>query len=154
IWPLIGFGLLAHEFATSDIPVPGGTAAKAGAQAVKVTAKICKKTAPTKLYHYTQPENVADILEKGLLPGNRSGKIFTTTTGSYSPIEAQMYLALPPNRGLSSAVLEIDAAALRSLGVAPTAGPMRVLPEANAMGTGTELIFNDPIPSYLLRQVR
>ena len=112
------------------------------------------ETLPPKLYHYTGQGNAANILERGLQPGKISGKVFTTPTGTYTPIEAQMYLALPPNRGLPGALFEIDTATLRSMGINPSAGPMRVLPTPNAMGYGTEIIFDQAIPPTALRQIR
>jgi hypothetical protein len=112
------------------------------------------ETLPPKLYHYTGQGNAANILERGLQPGKISGKVFTTPTGTYTPIEAQMYLGLPPNRGLPGALFEIDTATLRSMGINPSAGPMRVLPTPNAMGYGTEIIFDQAIPPTALRQIR
>ncbi len=109
---------------------------------------------PATLYHYTGEGNVASILENGIQPGRFSGQVFTTPVGSYTPIEAQMYLGLPPNRGLSGALFEIDTATLRSIGINPSAGPMPVLPTPNAMGYGTEILFDQTIPSAALRQIR
>ncbi len=108
---------------------------------------------PPTLYHYTASNNAPAILKRGLLPG-RSGKIFVTPNGTYTPIEAQMFLALEPNRGLSQALFEIDTNALRSMGVNRSAGPMRVLPTSNAMGYGMEVIFDQSIPSAALRRIR
>ncbi len=106
------------------------------------------------LYHYTTLENAASISARGLLPSRFTGKVFTTTVGTYTPIEAQMYLALPPNEGLSAAVFQIDTASLRSLGIQPIGGPMRVLPTRNAMGNGTEIIFDRQIPPAAIRRIR
>ncbi len=119
----------------------------------KVKGGAPKSTLPAKLYHYTQGENAASILKGGLQPGLESGKVFTTPMGAYSFTEAQMYLALKPNVGLPGAVLEIDTATLESLGIRPSAGPMRVLPTPNGMGGGTEVIFTDPIPPAAIRRV-
>ena len=65
-----------------------------------------------------------------------------------------MYLGLSPNRGLPGALIEIDTSAFKSMGINPSGGPMRVLPTPNAMGTGTEIIFEQAIPPSVLRQVR
>jgi hypothetical protein len=51
-------------------------------------------------------------------------------------------------------LFEIDTGALRSMGINPSAGPMRVLPTPNAMGYGTEIIFDQAIPPAALRQIR
>ncbi len=163
----VGVVSLTADAAFNFIPgkAVASTAIKTGAKEVaEAVGKALARNAdeiveaaaksPAKLYHYTQPENVAGILENGLQPGRISGQVFTTPVGAYSPIEAQMYLGLPPNHGLSSAVLEIDAGALRSMGVTPSAGPMRVLPTPNAMGYGTEIIFDKQIPSSVIHQVR
>lgn len=108
---------------------------------------------PAKLYHYTSEENAPGILKRGLVTG-LSDKIFTTPMGTYTPIEAQMHLALRPNRGLPGALFEIDVNALRSMGINPSAGPMRVLPAPNAMGYGTEVVFERNIPSAVIRRIR
>ncbi len=117
------------------------------------SAAVRGSTLPGKLFHYTGQGNAESILEKGLLPSIKTGKVFTTPTGTYSPIEAQMHLGLPPNQGLPGALIEIDTATLRSLGINPSAGPMRVLPTPNAMGYGTEFIFDQAIPPAALRQI-
>ena len=108
---------------------------------------------PAKLYHYTGEGNVGSILEKGLTPG-RTGQVFTTTNGSLTPIQAQIELALSPNRGLPGALLEIDAAALQRAGIKPTFGPARVLPTGNAPGGGVEIIFGEQIPAEFIKRVR
>jgi hypothetical protein len=65
-----------------------------------------------------------------------------------------MYLGLSPNRGLSRTPFEIDTATLRWMGINPSTVPTRVLPTPNAMGYGTEIIFDQAIPPAPLRQVR
>ena len=86
--------------------------------------------------------------------GRTSGKIWTTPNGSLTPIQAQIELALPPNRGLPGAVLEIDAAALQRAGIIPSLGPARVLPTSNAPGGGLEVIFEERIPEEFIRVIR
>ncbi|HSF33186.1 MAG TPA: RHS repeat-associated core domain-containing protein, partial [Candidatus Tectomicrobia bacterium] len=68
-----------------------------------------------KLYHYTGA-NPAKIMENGLRPG-ASGKVFTTSTGNLTPLQAQLDLALPPNRGLPKHLIEIDIRTLTNMGV-------------------------------------
>lgn len=51
-------------------------------------------------YHYTRPQNVASIQSKGLLEG-----AYATPNGGLSPLQAQIDLALPPNRGLPGSLL-------------------------------------------------
>ncbi|MCA9404875.1 MAG: hypothetical protein KC897_13890, partial [Candidatus Omnitrophica bacterium] len=43
-----------------------------------------------------------------------------------TPIQAQIDLALPPNRGLPNAMLEIDTNKLNQLNIQPILGPRRV----------------------------
>src|SRR5687768_16694516 len=61
----------------------------------------------SKLYHYTPAGDAGSIAAEGLLPGPRSGKIWTTIEGGLGPLQAQIDLPLPPNRGLPDAVFEI-----------------------------------------------
>jgi RNA:NAD 2'-phosphotransferase (TPT1/KptA family) len=105
-----------------------------------------------KLYHYTGEANVAGILEKGLVPGRASGKVWTSPNGSLTPTQAQIELALSPNRGLPGAMLEIDAAALQRAGIKPSLGPVRVQPTSNAPGGGLETIFDQAIPPEFIRR--
>lgn len=110
-------------------------------------------SASDKLYHYTLGRNATSIAESGLAPG-RTGQVFTTTAGDLTPLQAQIELALPPNRGLPGALFEIDAAGLQSAGIRPAVGPVRVLPTSNAPGGGVEVIFMEPIPPEYLRRIR
>lgn len=128
---------------------PGDEMAYASARAG--TSRLAANNAG-KLYHYTGEANVAGILEKGLVPG-RSGQVFTTPNGTLTPLQAQIELALPANRGLPGAMLEIDAAALQRAGIQPSLGPLRVQPTPNAPGGGVETIFNQAIPPEFIRRV-
>jgi hypothetical protein len=153
--------------ATWAIPVArvGGMAARAetgmvnigvraaGTEARFALSAAAKSTVPATLYHYTSEAGAAGIMERGLLPG-ASGKVFTTTAGDLSPLQAQIELALSPNRGLPGAMLEIDAAGLEQAGIKPLLGPLRVQPTINAPGGGTEVIFNQQIPSQFIKRVR
>ena len=128
---------LADTWVSDDL-VPGFIAANTGG----------------KIYHYTGEANVAGILEKGLVPGRASGKVWTTPNGSLTPTQAQIELALSPNRGLPGAMLEIDAAALQRAGIKPSLGPVRVQPTSNAPGGGLETIFDQAIPPEFIRRAR
>jgi RHS repeat-associated protein len=109
--------------------------------------------AVNKVYHYTTDASAQKILRDGLLPGQTSGKVYTTPNGTLSPVQAQIELALPPNRGLPNATLEIDMKGLRQAGITPSLGPVRVQPTRNAPGGGTEIIFNQAIPPQFIRPV-
>ncbi|TMD15952.1 MAG: hypothetical protein E6J00_01730 [Chloroflexi bacterium] len=54
---------------------------------------------------------MASIQRNGLRPGS-----YVTLNGSLSPLQAQIDLALPPNRGLTNSVLTINLAGLRKAG--------------------------------------
>jgi len=98
------------------------------------------ETLPPKLYHYTRAENVENILQKGL--GYDRPLTWTTPAGNLSPVQAQIELALPPNRGYPNALFEIDTATLQKLGINPAVGPQRIMSTPNAAGGGIEYIFN------------
>jgi hypothetical protein len=106
---------------------------------------------PARLYHYTGEGNAASILENGLGAGGR--RTFATPAGNLSPVQAQIELALPANRGYPGALFEIDTARLQQLGINPAVGPQRIMSTPNAGGGGIEYIFNQPIPPSAIRQV-
>jgi RHS repeat-associated protein len=106
---------------------------------------------PDTLYHYTSAENVQSILQNGL--GGEGQQVFTTPTGNLSPVQAQIDLALSPNRGYPSAVIGIDTPTLQNLGISPIAGPRNVLSTPTAAGGGSEIIFGQPIPPSALRLI-
>jgi hypothetical protein len=86
-------------------------------------------------FHYTR-ENIRSSIERsGLYSGS-----YATTTGALSPLQAQIDLALPPNRGLPGAILSIDLEAMRAAGYEiPT--PTRVGRSYNMPGGGYEMKF-------------
>lgn len=104
-----------------------------------------------KLYHYTSasPES---ILKNGLQPG-ASGKVFTTPTGNLSPMQAQIDLALPPNRGLPQHLIEIDVQTLKNMEINIPQG-QQATKMFNMPGGGTEVVFPHAIPSEALRYIR
>ncbi len=70
-----------------------------------------EEAVPIEVAHYTSGENVASIMGKGLDEGS-----YATTNGELSPLQAQIDLALPPNRGLPDAIIRINLAGLREAG--------------------------------------
>jgi hypothetical protein len=80
-------------------------------------------------------------------------RTFATPAGNLSPVQAQIELALPANRGYPGALFEIDTARLQQLGINPAVGPQRIMSTPNAGGGGIEYIFNQPIPPSAIRQV-
>ncbi len=105
----------------------------------------------TKLYHYTGA-NPNKIAAEGLIPGG-SGKVFTTPSGKLSPLQAQLDLALPPNRGVPNHLLEIDIPTLQGMGMkVPQGGPVGRM--FNMPGGGTEIVFPHAIPAEAIKVVR
>ncbi|MFH0342669.1 MAG: RHS repeat-associated core domain-containing protein [Chromatiales bacterium] len=145
----------AFDFAASAVglasPIPGtGLAIKAGRAGERVgdVANI-----PGKLYHYTSSKYADTIVENGLKPGISSKKVFTTPDGTKSGLQAQIDLALPPNRGVPDALLEIDTRTLNQMGVkVPGATP--VGRDFNMPGGGQEVTFDTLIPPEAIRRVR
>ncbi len=106
---------------------------------------------PEKLYHYTS-RNPERIMSEGIKPG-LSGNVFTTPNGILSPLQAQIDLALPPNRGLPIHLIEIDVSTLRQLGYTVPRGG-QVGRAYNMPGGGCEVVFPGRIPPAALRLVR
>jgi hypothetical protein len=127
-----------------------GSAGEA-ASAAKGAAPVAAKEGAGKLYHYTGADP-AKIAAEGLVPG-ASGKVFTTPAGNLSPLQAQIDLALPPNRGLPGHLLEIDVGKLQTMGVqipkAAQVGRMFNMP-----GGGIEVVFRHAIPAEAIRVVK
>ena len=109
------------------------------------------ESTPTKLYHYTFNRYVDSIIENGLRPG-ASGKVFTTPDSIKSGLQAQIDLALPPNRGLPDAVLEIDTKTLQNMGVNVPPSSM-VKRDFNMPGGGQEIIFESLIPPEAIKKI-
>ncbi len=120
----------------------------------KETLEVAAKAGgqlPANLYHYTGAGNAESILQNGLGAGGR--RTFATPAGNLSPVQAQIELALPANRGYPGALFEINTARLQQLGINPAVGPQRIMSTPNAGGGGIEFIFNQPIPPSAIRQV-
>ncbi len=99
-------------------------------------------------FHYTGSQNVASIEANGL-----RADAYATTTGELSPLQAQIDLALPPNRGLPGGLIRIDLAGLRAAGYEiPEVG--QVGRSFNMPGGGYELQFPYSIPSEFLKVIR
>jgi hypothetical protein len=101
---------------------------------------VAAKAGDDVAYHCTFREAAASIERHGLRPGS-----YATPNGTLSPLQAQIDLALPPNRGLTSAVLRVDLAGLRKAGYEiPTV--TRVGRSFNMPGGGYELKFPYEVP--------
>ncbi|MGI0035692.1 MAG: hypothetical protein ACRD98_07480, partial [Nitrososphaera sp.] len=149
-----GLGLAYDALATAVPVLPAGFGlikhAGNAAEAVGDAAKTATKT-PGKLYHYTGADPSKIALE-GLKPGG-SGNVFTTANGNLSPLQAQVDLALPPNRGLPSHLLEIDVGTLRQRGIDVPAGT-QVGRSSNMPGGSTEVVFPHALPPDAIEIVR
>jgi RHS repeat-associated protein len=141
---------------TPDYSFDGGAVlgawarAAVGAIAARFTSGVLSKGSNV-LYHYT-PESFANSISQGGLRTSSNGFLYTTTEGGLSPIQAQINLALSPNRGLPNALFRIDAQGLENIGIRPFSGPRAVTGGNFGAGGGTEVLFNRPIPAqYLIR---
>jgi RHS repeat-associated protein len=99
-------------------------------------------------FHYTFTRAIASIEKQGLRPGT-----YATPNGTLSPLQAQIDLALPPNRGLRDALVRIDLAGLRQAGYE--------IPEVTLIarkfgmpGGGFEMQFPYAIPPQFIKIVR
>jgi hypothetical protein len=98
-------------------------------------------------YHNTFGGVLERILEQGLNEG-----AYATTSGQLSPLQAQIDLALPPNRGLTNSVLRIDLDALRRDGF--EIPPVTMVARKYGMpGGGTEMQFPYNIPPQYIQVV-
>jgi hypothetical protein len=70
-----------------------------------------------------------------------------------SPLQAQIDLALPPNRGLPGAVIRVDLEGLRSAGY-EIPEITQVGRSFNMPGGGYEMQFPYPVPSEFLKVIR
>lgn len=113
---------------------------------------IATRGAPERLFHFTRAESAEAIAKQGLRPGG-SGKVFLTPQGNLSPLQAQIDLALPPNRGLPNALFEVDVGKLRQLGIDVPA-PSQVGRSFNMPGGGLEVPIDSRIPAEALRRLR
>jgi len=98
-------------------------------------------------FHYTFSRFAKSIESKGLRPGS-----YATPNGKLSPLQAQIDLALPPNRGLPDALIRVDLAGLRKAGYEiPRSN--QVGRSFNMPGGGTEMQFPYAIPPEFLKVI-
>jgi hypothetical protein len=99
-------------------------------------------------FHYTFGRVASLIGETGLRAGS-----YATTTGELSPLQAQIDLALSPNRGLPDALFRIDLNGLRNAGYEiPPVTP--VARSFNMPGGGFEMEFPYRIPPEYITRIR
>lgn len=100
--------------------------------------------ASSEAFYYNR-ESIRTLIENsGLSPGS-----YATTTGTLSPLQAQIDLALRPNRGLPGVIFRLDLNAMRAAGLKiPT--PTPVGRSYNMPGGGYEMQFPYPIkPEFI-----
>ncbi|MCA3000523.1 MAG: RHS repeat-associated core domain-containing protein, partial [Rhodocyclaceae bacterium] len=99
-------------------------------------------------FHYTFKRNIASIEVNGLRQGS-----YATNNGNLSQLQAQIDLALPPNRGFTDSIIRIDLKGLRTAGYEvpefSQAGRMFNMP-----GGGLEMKFPYPVPFQFLTVVK
>jgi len=99
-------------------------------------------------FHYTFSNALSSIEANGLRQGT-----YATTTSELSPMQAQIDLALPPNRGLTDSIVRIDLNGLREAGyVIPQV--TQVGRSFNMPGGGYEMQFNYPIPPEFITVIK
>jgi hypothetical protein len=128
--------LLESAFAYGDLASDGAYATRGGGKAA------------SEAFHYTFNNAVQSIERQGLRPGS-----YATPNGVLSPLQAQIDLALSPNRGLRDALLRVDLAGLRKAGYqipeVTQAGRSFGMP-----GGGLEMQFPYAIPPEFIRVIR
>lgn len=99
-------------------------------------------------FHYTARQAVQSIEKEGLRRGS-----YAARKGDLSPLQAQIDLALPPNRGLRDAVVRVDLAGLRKAGY-EVPDFRQVGRKFNMPGGGQEVQFPYSVPPRFLRVMR
>lgn len=99
-------------------------------------------------FHYTSSRLASSIESVGLRQGS-----YATTASELSPLQAQIDLALPPNRGLPSKILRVDLKGMREAGYE--------IPQATEVGRsynmpdgGYEMRFPYPIPPQFISVIK
>jgi hypothetical protein len=144
--------LLAGDAAVEALErVPAGRAGKPeGKLSLEIEARTAEQVqkAHGEGYHYTFSEAIPSIESQGLRPGS-----YATTTETLTPLQAQIDLALPPNRGLPGAIIRIDLAGLRQAGY--QIPEVRQVARSFGMpGGGFEMQFPYEIPPQFIKVVR
>jgi hypothetical protein len=98
-------------------------------------------------FSYTFAKYLGSISKNGLRQGS-----YATRSGTLSPLQAQIELALPANRGLPDALLRIDLAGLRTAGY-KIPGLTRVSSRFGLPGGGYEMQFPYSVPPQFITVV-
>jgi hypothetical protein len=136
-----------------EIPVGKALgAAGAGLKAAGIISLVAKSAAKSaaagsEAFSYTFSKYLSSITKNGLRQGS-----YATRSGTLSPLQAQIELALPANRGLPDALLRIDLAGMRAAGY-KTPGLTRVSSRFGLPGGGYEMQFPYPVPPQFITVV-
>jgi hypothetical protein len=104
-------------------------------------------TPASEAFSYTFSKYLNSITKNGLRQGS-----YATKSGTLSPLQAQIELALPANRGLPDALVRIDLAGLRAAGY-EIPSVTRVSSRYGLPGGGYEMQFPYPVPPQFLTVV-
>jgi RHS repeat-associated protein len=115
-------------------------------QAEKIGITQAVKSETKYLYHYTSKEAAESISTQGLNV-SKDGFSYLTNKSNLSPLQAQIELALPANRKMPNAILQIDVSGLRPVMVRRVTGNM----PGYGAGGGTEFLYNQKIPADLIK---
>ena len=143
--PQIASGQTAHAtpLAAWEIIPPADRTASGYPVAAEEAAPLADEA-----FHYTFSRYASSIETNGLRAGS-----YATDTGGLSPLQAQIDLALPANRGLPDALLRIDLNGLRGAGY-DVPGFTQAGRMFNMPGGGAELQFPYAIPPEFISVVR
>lgn len=129
----------------------GAGAATRTAQGLKVADNVTSTGDFGRVFHYTSASNAESITATGIRSSR--GTVYATPNSSLSPLQAQIDLALPPNRGLPGAVFEINAGGLRQAGI-NVSQPQQVGRMFNMPGGGQEVLIRGNVPPEFIRRIK
>jgi hypothetical protein len=127
---------------------PIGTPLRNGVAVATTTATRGAARGANEVFHYTFSRAVASIKREGLRAGS-----YATPSGALSPLQAQIDLALAPNRGLPGALLRINLAGLRQAGY-EIPGTTQIGRSVRMPGGAFELHFPFRIPPEYITVIR
>ncbi len=110
--------------------------------------KAAEEASAGEAFHYTFSRLLTSIEQNGLRPGT-----YATLDGGLSPFQAQIDLALRPNRGLTDVVVRIDLAGMRQAGY-QVPSVSQVGRSFGMPGGGTEMRFPYPVPPQFISLIR
>lgn len=107
-----------------------------------------ERAGPVQAFRYTDRRLLSSIAKDGLHPGS-----YATSRGDLSPMQAEIDLALPPNREPRDTVVRVDLAGLRAAGY-NVPSFTQVSHGFNRPGGGDEIRFPFAVPPQFVKVVR